>query len=176
MTSTPTLVARNAQFAETFALGDIPPLPKMRTVILTCADARVDPAHVLGLELGDAMVIRNTGGRVTPEVIDEITSLIFMVGMMTGDPQSKFELVLMQHTQCGAQRFADPQFQAALKAKTGVDVAPLAIADHDTSLRGDITLLRASANIPDHVILSAYVYDVSNGNLREVEGPAPLSP
>ncbi len=75
MSNTTTLLERNRLFASDFAAADLPILPKLRTVVLTCGDARVDPAHILGLELGDAVVIRNNGGRVTPEVVQEIAAL-----------------------------------------------------------------------------------------------------
>ena len=92
MTSTTTLLDRNRQFARDFAASDLPILPKLRTVVLTCGDSRVDPAHILGLELGDAVVIRNNGGRVTPEVLHEIATLAFIVGKLDGAERSPFEL------------------------------------------------------------------------------------
>ena len=175
MSSTTTLLNRNRQFAETFDAGALPILPKMRTVIVTCADARVDPAHVLGLDLGDAVVIRNNGGRVTQAVIDEIVTLTFMVANMDGDAPGSFELVLMQHTQCGAERFAKPEFQQALLKNTGIDVSGIAISDHEISLREDVEKLRNTPAIPGYVVVSAFIYDVQHGHAREVIAPAPLS-
>ena len=84
MSSTTTLLERNRQFAGDFSAADLPILPKLRTVVLTCGDSRVDPAHILGLKLGDAAVIRNNGGRVTLEVVHEIAALAFMVAKMDG--------------------------------------------------------------------------------------------
>ena len=115
MSSTTTLLSRNRDFASDFAAGDLPFLPKLRTVVLTCGDSRVDPAHILGLELGDAVVIRNNGARVTPEVVHEIATLAFIVAKLDGAERGPFELVIVQHTQCGAERFADPDVQRALK-------------------------------------------------------------
>ncbi len=172
---TATLLDRNRRFAGDFAAADLPVLPKLRTVMLTCADARVDPAHVMGLELGDAVVIRNTGGRVTPEVVQEVAALAFLVGQMEGSTPGRFELVLMQHTQCGAERFADPQLQGALKAKLGVDVSHVAITDHEQSLREDIQRLRDAPELPGHIIVSGLLYDVRDGTVREVIAPAPLA-
>ena len=176
MSSTAELLDRNHRFAADFADAGLPILPRLRTVILTCGDARVDPAHVLGLELGDAVVIRNNGGRVTPEVIQEIAALTFLVSRMDGDTPGPFELVLMQHTQCGAERFADPQLQRAMKAAIGVDVAPVAIVDHNASLQEDLERLRNARQVPDHVIVSAFLYDVADGIAREVIAPAALRP
>ena len=78
------------------------------------SDLRVVPAYVLGLNLGDAVVIRNNGGRVTQTVIDEIATIAFMVARSGQVAQASFNLVLMQHTQCGGACFADPEFQKAL--------------------------------------------------------------
>lgn len=176
MSSTTTLLDRNRRFAGDFASHDLPILPKLRTVILTCGDARVDPAHVLGLELGDAVVIRNNGGRVTPAVVEEIAALTFMVVQMEGGEPGPFELVLMQHTQCGAERFADPNLQSALKKKTGIDVSSVAITDHELSLHEDVERLRNAPEIPGYIMVSGFIYDVQHGNIREVIAPAPLAP
>ena len=174
MSNVTTLLDRNRAFACDFAAGDLPPLPKLRTVVLTCGDARVDPAHVLGLELGDAIVIRNNGGRVTPEVVEEIAALAFLAAKMEGAARP-FDVVIMHHTQCGAERFADPDLQRALKAQTGVDVAPVAITDHDESLREDVDRLRRAPAVPDHVVVSGMLYDVRAGRVREVIAPAALA-
>ena len=176
MSSTTTLLDRNRRFAGDFTSTDLPILPKLRTVILTCGDARVDPAHVLGLELGDAVVIRNNGGRVTPAVVEEIAALSFIVAQMEGGEPGPFELVLMQHTQCGAERFADPNLQSALKQKTGIDVSSVAITDHELSLREDVERLRNAPEVPGYIVVSGFIYDVQHGHVREVIAPAALAP
>lgn len=174
MTSTLTLLERNAQFAEQFRAADLPILPKLRTVLLTCADARVDPAHLFELDLGDAVVIRNTGGRVTQAVIDEVASLAFLVTKMDGDNPGPFELVLVQHTQCGAERFADPQLQQGMKQAIGVDVSAIAITDHEQSLNEDAERLRQTTALPAHILVSGLIYDVKTGRAHQVIAPAPL--
>lgn len=176
MSNTMTLLDRNRRFASEFAGTEMPILPKLRTVILACVDARVDPAHILGLELGDAVVIRNNGGRVTSAVVEEIATLAFMVAKMEGDKPGGFELILMQHTQCGAERFADPNFQGALKQKLGIDVSSVAIADHEQSLRKDVERLRKAPEVPGYIIVSGLIYDVQSGRVREVIAPAALAP
>jgi len=174
MSITETLLKQNRSFAENFSAADLPILPKMRTVILTCVDARVDPAHVLGLALGDAVIIRNNGGRVTKDVIEELSVLAFMVAMMDGDKPGSFELVIMQHTQCGAERFADPGFQGTIKEKLGIDVSASAIADHEQSIKDDIERLRNSSGIPGHIIVSGQIYDVKTGSIQEIVPPSAL--
>lgn len=174
MSSTTTLLDRNRQFASDFAAADLPGLPRLRTVVLTCADPRVDPAHILGLELGEVAVIRNNGGRVTEAVVEEIATLAFMVAKIDGSEPRPWDLVLMQHTQCGAERFADPDFQRALKEHVGVDVSSMAIADHEQSLREDVERLRRAPNVPGYIVVSGYIYDAQHGHVREIIAPAPL--
>lgn len=174
MFSTTTLLNRNRQFASEFAASDLPILPKLRTVVLTCGDSRVDPAHILGLELGDAVVIRNNGGRVTPAVIEEIAVLAFIVAQLDGAEPRSFELVIIQHTQCGVERFADPNVQGALKQQVGIDVSSAAISDHEQSLREDFDRLRNAPEAPGHIVVSGYIYDVENGRMREIIAPTSL--
>lgn len=176
MSSIKTLLDRNRQFASKFTEADLPIIPKLRTVLLTCIDARVDPAHVFGLELGDAVVMRNNGGRVTPNVVDEIATIAFMSAMMDGGEPKPFELVIMQHTECGAERFSNPDFQHKLKALRGVDVSSLAITDHEQSLVEDIERLRSAPEVPGYIIVSGFIYDVQLGSVREVIAPAALAP
>lgn len=173
-TSTTALMDRNRLFAEGFSDADLPILPKLRTVVLTCVDARVDPAHVLGIDLGDAVVMRNNGGRVTNEALQEIATLTFMVAMLDDDSPGPFEVMIMQHTQCGAERFADPQFQQVIKGKLGIDVAGSAITDHEESLRNDIERLRNAPEVPPHVVVSGFIYDVATGQAREIVPAAAL--
>lgn len=174
MSNTATLLDRNQSFAASFGAAEMPILPKMRTVILTCGDARVDPAHVLGLELGDAVVIRNNGGRVTREVLEEIATLAFLVKQIDPESQGGFELVIIQHTQCGAERFADPNLQEALKTHLGIDVSHSAIHDHEDSLKQDIERLRSAPEVPGNIVVSGLIYDVKTGAARQVVAPSPL--
>lgn len=175
MSATTALLDRNRQFARDFTAAGLPALPKLRTVVLTCGDPRVDPAHILGLELGEVAVFRNNGGRVTQEVVDQIATLAFMVAKMEGEEPRPWELVLMQHTGCGAEHFADPDFQRALKQHIGVDVSASAIADHEQSLREDVERLRSAPNVPGYIVVSGYIYDVQTGHVREVIAPAPIA-
>lgn len=175
MTDNTAILERNSRFADNFEAANLPILPKLGTLILTCIDARVDPAHVLGLELGDAVVLRNNGGRVTPAVIDEIATLAFMVGKMTGNPDPEFNVVLMQHTQCGAQNFANPEFRNALQGKLGIDVSNSAIFDQETDLERDIDRLADAPGIPGGLKVSALLYDVETGRAREIVSPRKLA-
>ncbi|WP_159441701.1 carbonic anhydrase [Roseivivax lentus] len=161
-------MARNACFAATFELGDMPILPQLRTLIVTCIDARVDPAHILGLDLGEAIVARNNGGRVTRAVIEEILTLTVLVGAATGGQETAFNIVLLQHTNCGAQRLADPQLQGMLQQKFGIDVSEYAVTDQAADLMTDIGRLADAPGMPGEMTVSAMVYDVATGAVQEV--------
>src|ERR1700677_1751031 len=103
MTRMTPLLERNEQFARTYTPAELG-LPAAQVLIVTCLDHRVDPAIVLGLELGDAPVIRNAGGRVTQAVIDDIAFLAFLAGQLSGGQGATdrlFEVAVIHHTQCG---------------------------------------------------------------------------
>lgn len=162
------LFLRNRIFAATFDKADLPILPKLRTVLVTCVDARVDPAHVLGLELGEALVIRNNGGRVTRTVIEEIATLAALVDTLTEGREPGFHVILMQHTQCGAQRLANPNLQAKLLQELGIDVSEYAITDHENDLSTDIARLSAAPEVPGTITVSTILYDITTGAVREI--------
>lgn len=162
------LIARNGKFAENFDRPDMPVLPSLRTVLLACADARVDPAHVLDLDLGEVIVIRNTGGRVTRSVIEELATLSVLAGILTEGREPGFNVILMQHTQCGAQRLANPELQANLRDSLGIDVSEYAITDQASDLMIDIKRLCAASEIPDAITVSAMLYDVATGIAEKV--------
>ncbi len=169
-----TLVDRNLAFANSFNQGDLALPPRLSILILTCLDARVDPAHLFDLELGDAVVMRNIGGRVTDEVIEQIAILrgLALVAGGTG-----FELAVVHHTDCGASRFANPQVRQKMSQITGTGEAAierLAITDPRVSVAGDLDRLRAAPILPDELVVAGYVYDVTNGHVREVIAPASL--
>ncbi len=169
-----TLVDRNLTFANSFNQGDLALPPRLSILILTCLDARVDPAHLFDLELGDAVVMRNIGGRVTDEVIEQIAILrgLALVAGGTG-----FELAVVHHTDCGASRFANPQVRQKMSQIAGTGEAAierLAITDPRVSVAGDIDRLRAAPILPDELVVAGYVYDVTDGHVREVIAPASL--
>ena len=97
-----------------------------------------------------------------------------MVAQMDGDKPGPFEVIIIQHTQCGAERFADPNFQKVLKEHIGVDVSQTAIHNHEECILNDIKKLREAEELPNYITVSGFIYDVSNGKLREVKAPAKL--
>jgi carbonic anhydrase len=167
------LLERNEHFARTYtpaALG----VPAVPALVVTCLDHRVDPAYVLGLRLGDAPVIRNTGGRVTPAVIDDVAFLAYLAEQLTGGAGGSgplFEVAVVHHTQCGAGRLADPGFRRRAAAASGLDEAALAataVADPHATVRADVERLLASALRPARVSVSGHVFDLATGRITTV--------
>ena len=137
--------------------------PKTKVAIVTCMDSRLHVAPALGLALGDAHILRNAGGRVTE---DMIRSLVISQQQM-----GTREIVVLHHTDCGAQTFNIEDFQEHLKRELGVDVSGkdfLPFQDVEESVREDMKLLRECPLIPDDVIISGAVYDVDTGSMREI--------
>ncbi len=173
------LLERNQSFAGQFAAGDLKILPRMSTILLTCLDARVDPAHLFGLGLGDALVIRNAGGRITPAVMRDlgILGVLAAAANQPGTSPMQPELVVIHHTDCGLSRLANPAIQGQVAKRLGLsvdEVSAMAISDPTTSVRDDIERLRRTPGAPDQLVVSGFVYDVSNGTINQVVPPAPL--
>jgi carbonic anhydrase len=170
MTRMTPLLERNEQFARAYtpaALG----VPPTRMLIVTCLDPRVDPAFVLGLQLGDAPVIRNAGGRVTQAVIDDIAYLAFLAGQLFGDQgagDTLFEVAVVHHTQCGTGLNADAGWRHQAAEATGLSEAALeasAVADPYVTVRADVERLLASPLLSPKVSVSGHVYDIATGRL-----------
>lgn len=176
MTDFQSLIGRNEQFAAGYE-GGLSMMPRFSTIVLTCADARVDPAHVLGLELGDAVVFRNAGARVTHDVELELGILWTLAGRMAGDAFRGIELAIVHHTDCGFERLANPDLGRALSTKLGVEHAQidaLAIKDHTESIHEDIERLRRSPLVPKDLVVSGHLYSVADGTVQQVVAPATL--
>ncbi len=174
-----TLLDRSRSFAEQFEAGDLKILPRMSTIVLTCLDARVDPAHLFGLGLGDALVIRNAGGRITPAVMRDlgILGVLAAAANQPGTSPMQPELVVIHHTDCGMSRLANPAIQEQVAKRLGLsvdEVSAMAISDPTTSVQDDIERLRHTPGAPDQLVVSGFVYDVSNGTINQVVPPAPL--
>ena len=174
-----TLLDRNRSFAEEFAAGDLKISPRMSTILLTCLDARVDPAHLFGLGLGDAVVIRNAGGRINPAVMKDLGILSVLAAAVSPPGTSRMppQLVVIHHTDCGMSRLANPaiQGQVAERLDLSVDeVSAMAISDPTTSVQDDVERLRRTPETPNQLVVSGFVYDVGKGTITQVVPPAPL--
>ena len=169
MTRMTPLLEHNEQFARTYtpaALG----LPATQVLVVTCLDHRIDPAMVLGLRLGDAPVIRNAGGRVTPAVIDDIAYLAFLAGQLSAARRADtlFEVAIVHHTQCGTGFLADPSFRHQAAEATGLAEAALeasAVADPHTTVKADVERLLTSPLLAPKVSVSGHVYDIATGRV-----------
>jgi carbonic anhydrase len=169
------IVSRNEEFAESYDRAELSNRPELMTVIVTCVDARVDPAHFAGLELGDAMVIRALGGRITDPVGRQVATLSELVRVVTGEPL--LEIVLVHHTACGTSRFAEPEIAALIAAGLGVEpsyISSLAVTDPFETVKADLAKLATIQGIPSAMVGSGYVYDIDTGRLEEVVPPGPL--
>jgi carbonic anhydrase len=173
MTRMTPLLERNEQFARTYtpaALG----LPATQVIVVTCLDHRVDPAIVLGLQLGDAPVIRNAGGRVTEAVIGDIAFLAFLAEQLFGgqlEDDRLFEVAVIHHTQCGTGFLADPGFRRQAAEATGLAEAALeasAVADPHATVRADVERLLTSPLLSPKVSVSGHVYDIATGHVTTV--------
>ena len=179
MTRMNPLLERNEQFARTYTPAALGP-PAAQLIAVTCLDHRVDPAIVLGLRLGDAPVIRNAGGRVTPAVIDDIAFLAFLAGQLFGDQLEDgrlFEVAVIHHPQCGTSLLADPGFRHQAAEATGLNEAALeaaAVADPHITVKADVERLLTSPLLAPTVSVSGHVYDIATGRVTtEVDARYP---
>jgi carbonic anhydrase len=140
----------------------MPPQPRRKLAVLACMDARLDPVRLLGLEEGDAHVIRNAGAVVTD---DALRSLAISQNLLGTE-----EIVLIGHTDCGMQTFSDDEFADRLERETGSrpDWRAHAFSDLDQAVRDGIERIRESPFVPRTDGVRGFVYEVETGRLREV--------
>ncbi|GAA3970399.1 carbonic anhydrase [Actinomadura viridis] len=136
--------------------------PARRLAVLTCMDGRVDPSRLLGLSPGDAHIIRNAGGVVTP---DEIRSLAISQRLL-----GTREIVLIHHTDCGMLTFTDDEFRAGILEHTGIkpEWASESFSDLDGDVRQSIRRILASPFLPHKQSVRGFVHDLETGELREI--------
>lgn len=154
----------NQAYADLHGTAHLPIKPKTKVAIVTCMDSRLHVAQALGLALGDAHILRNAGGRITDDMIRSLVISEQQLGTR--------EIVILHHTDCGAQTFTNESFRRQLKEDLGVDVSHqdfLPFTDIEESVREDMALLRQSPLIPDDVFISGAVYDVDTGRMTEVK-------
>ena len=170
MTRMTPLLERNEQFARTCTPAPLGP-PAAQVLVVACLDHRVDPAIVLGLQLGDAVVIRNAGGRVTQAVVDDIAYLAFLAEQLFGEEVAAdrlFEVAVVHHTQCGTGFLADPGFRQQAAEATGLPEEALragAVADPHTTVKADVERLLTSPLLSPKVSVSGHVYDIATGRI-----------
>jgi carbonic anhydrase len=161
---------RNRAFASAGGHEGAVVFPRLGLFVITCLDPRVDPAQFLGLELSDAMVIRNVGGRVTPEVINDVAFISQIAETVLPDGPL-FEVAVIHHTQCGAGALADDDFRSRYAERIGADESILrehAVIEPAATVATDVKRLRSAAAISPRVTVSGHVYDVVTGLVQTV--------
>lgn len=157
------LLDANARYAASFTKGNLPTPPARKVAVLTCMDARLDPAKFLGLQEGDAHVIRNAGGRADEDAIRSLVISYKLLGTR--------EFLVIHHVDCGMLTFSNEDLRRQLREDLGADASKidfLPFSDLDESVRTDVATLRASPLIPKDIPVTGYVYDVRSGKLREI--------
>jgi carbonic anhydrase len=166
MSVTNQLLDNNDRYAKSFTKGDLPMPPGKRLAVLACMDARLDVHKILGLEEGDAHVIRNAGGVATD---DAIRSLVISQRLLGTE-----EIVLIHHTDCGMLTFTDDEVKRQIEQETGIrpHFALEAFGDVAEDVRQSVARIEASPFIPNKTSIRGFVYDVKTGRLDEVKVPA----
>jgi carbonic anhydrase len=163
-------LARNRAFAAAGGHQGAVVFPNLRLFVVTCLDPRVDPAHFLGLGLSDAMVVRNVGGRVTPEVINDVA----FIGQLaeTALPDGPlFEVAVIHHTQCGTGALADDTFRRRYAKRIAAQESTLrdhAVLNPAETVNRDVARLRSALAVPPRVNVSGHVYDVLTGLVQTI--------
>jgi carbonic anhydrase len=163
MTVTDTLVENSRRYEEGFDKGDLPLPPGKKIAVLACMDARLNPYGLLGLEEGDAHVIRNAGGVVDDDAIRSLSISQNLLGTE--------EIVLVHHTDCGMLTFTDEEFAGKLEAEAGErpSWSAHAFTSPEDDVRSGIEKIRSSPFIPHTDSVRGFVYDVAAGRLTEVD-------
>ncbi|MBA3905785.1 MAG: carbonic anhydrase [Pseudonocardiales bacterium] len=161
MSVTDDLLANNSRYAETFS-GPLPLPPAKGVAVVACMDARLNVYGILGLNDGEAHVIRNAGGVVTE---DEIRSLAISQRLL-----GTSEIILIHHTDCGMLTFTDDGFKKSIQDEVGIkpDWAAEAFPDLDEDVRQSIARIKANPFIPKKDSVRGFVFDVATGKLNEV--------
>lgn len=173
------LLERNAAFAASGAQDDVPAIPFIpfkQVYLITCVDPRVEPAAVLGARLGEAIVARNIGGRVTPAVIQDLAWVVHLHANKTPDADW-FEIAVMHHTDCGSALLADDELRHGFLGRGDYDddeLRALAVLDPYRSVREDVERLRAAPELApgiEHINIGGYAYDLKTGVVTTVVEP-----
>jgi carbonic anhydrase len=165
-----TALERNRAFAAAGGHDGAVVFPNLRLFVITCLDPRVDPAHVLGLGLSDAIVVRNVGGRVTPEVIDDVVFIGQIAESVLPDGPL-FEVAVIHHNQCGAAALADEAFRRTYAERIGAEESSLvehAVVDPATTVARDVERLRSAPAVSPRISVSGHVYDVVTGLVQTI--------
>ena len=157
------LLAANRRYAETFGLSGFDGIAHAGVAIVTCMDSRIDPLGMLGLRVGDAKVVRNPGGRVTPQALEAILLAVNLLGAS--------RVLVVPHTRCAMGSATQEQMRARVAEAAGHDASWQrfsVVDDQRACLEDDVRLVRAHPLVPDSVEVGGFVYDVDTGLLDRV--------
>ncbi|MBB1021200.1 carbonic anhydrase [Dietzia sp. E1] len=163
MTVTDELLEAAKAYQSDFDKGDLPMPPGRKVAVVACMDARLNPYGLLGLTEGDAHVIRNAGGVVTDDVLRSLTISQRLLGTE--------EIVLIHHTDCGMLTFRDDDFKDQIESDTGLRPrwAPESFPEPEADVRQSIARVESDPFLLHSTAVRGFVYDVSTGELREVQ-------
>jgi carbonic anhydrase len=164
VSETDELLRNNDAYAAGFGFGDLPAAPARQVAVLTCMDARIDPHRLLGLEVGDAHVIRNAGGVANDDAIRSLTVSQRLMGTR--------EVIVILHTGCGMRTFSEAELVEQLAFETGVRPAWETTVFHEIEddVRRAVARLASSPFLPHVDRIRGFVYEVETGRVREVTG------
>ena len=162
MSVTDELIQNNAAYAESFDKGDLSSPPARGVAVVACMDARLDVHKILGLQEGDAHVIRNAGGVITDDEIRSLTISQRLLGTR--------EIILIHHTDCGMLTFSDDELKAQIQEEVGMKLhfSMESFSDLEEDMRQSIARIQASPFIPHKDAVRGFIYEVETGRLREV--------
>ena len=162
MTTTDELLHNAEAYAASFDKGDLPMPPGRRIAVVACMDARLDPFGILGLQAGDAHVIRNAGGVITEDAIRSLAISQRLLGTE--------EIILIHHTDCGMLTFTDDDFKQSIQQDTGIkpEWAAEAFPDLEEDVRQSLRRIEVSPFVTKHESARGFIFDVASGKLNEV--------
>jgi carbonic anhydrase len=178
MTLLDTLTQRNTAFAAQDFTPDLKMLPSLKTLIIGCVDPRVDPMDIFQLEPGEAVVIRNVGGRVSNDLLDTL-ELLRTVSSAAGKPIGEgWNLIVLHHTDCGIIGCSHhaPELLAHHLDVSLAGLDDLAISDPHEAVAHDVAALKADPRLPAALTISGLVYDVATGRIDTIVPPSLVRP
>ncbi len=157
------LLAANEQFADHFGLSGFDGVAHAGVAMVTCMDSRIDPLAMIGLEPGDAKILRNPGGRVTDQVLVALVMGVTLLNVQ--------RILVVEHTRCAMASATEPELHEKISASAGSDASWMSlgvISDQKSTVRADVQKVRSHPLISDNVLVGGFIYDVETGLLNPV--------
>lgn len=157
------LLAANRQYSDAFSLQGIPGTARAKVAVVTCMDCRIDPLAIMGLQAGDAKIVRNPGGQINADAIEALVLSVHLLGVD--------KIMVVPHTRCAMSSSTEASFQERVSASAGLDAAwqPFhVVPDQEAELRRGVERVRSHPLIPDTVAVGGFRYDVDSGLLERL--------